>query len=198
VAVRFGRQYPRVRLFLSTTRGTPEALAQNFDIVIHPSSQALPDSDVVAQQLVQAPYGLYASPQLLQGRETSDEPSALAGLESIGWNSGESQTCWTLQDPQGRTEELRLAVRFVTDNLLAVKEAAVAGLGITRLPTALAAPCVAEGSLCRVLPHWSLAPMTIYALYPSRRRLSLAGQEFLQWAKPALQALVDGNTDALS
>ena len=198
VAVRFGCQYPRVRLFLSTTRGTPEALAQNFDIVIHPSSQALPDSDVVAQQLVQAPYGLYASPQLLQGRESSDEPSALAGLESIGWNSGESQTCWTLQDPQGRTEELRLAMRFVTDNLLAVKEAAIAGLGITRLPTALAAPCVAEGSLRQVLPRWSLAPMTIYALYPSRRRLSLAGQEFLQWAKPALQALVDGsNTEAL-
>ena len=45
VAVKFGRRYPRVRLFLNTTRGTPEALAQNFDIVIHPSSQALPDSE---------------------------------------------------------------------------------------------------------------------------------------------------------
>ena len=32
---------------------------------------------------------------------------------------------------------------------------------------------------------------------PSRRRLSLAGQEFLQWAKPALQAPVDGGTEDL-
>ena len=121
---------------------------------------------VVAQQLIQVPYNLCASPQLLQGRETSGAPSALAEPDSIGRNSGESQTCWTLQDPQGRTEELRLSVRFVTDNLLAVKEAAIAGLGITRQPTALAAPSVAEGSLRQMLPRWSLAPMTIYALYP--------------------------------
>lgn len=195
VAVNYGLAHPRVRLFLSTTRGTTEALAQNFDIVIHPSSQTLPDSDVVAQQLVQAPYGLYAAPGLLQGREAINAPADLAGLDSIGWNSGESQTSWTLQDPQGRADELRMPARFVTDNLLAVKEAALAGLGVTRLPVAMAAPLVAEGRLRRLLPQWSLAPMTIYALYPSRRRLSLAGQAFLQLAKPTLQALVDGSVE---
>lgn len=146
VAVKFGRQYPRGRLFLNTTRGTPEALAQNFDIVIHPSPRRCPTRSG-GPAIDPGALNLYASPQLLQGRETSGAPSALAEPDSVGWNSSESQTCWTLQDPQGRAEELRLSVRFVTDNLLAVKEAAIAVLGITRPPTALAAPSVAEGSL---------------------------------------------------
>jgi DNA-binding transcriptional LysR family regulator len=196
MAVQFAKQHPRVRIFLSTTRGTSEALAQNFDIVIHPSSQALPDSDVVAQRLIHVPYGLFAPPQLLQGATKGSEPNELAGLDAIGWNSGETRTAWILQGPDGRSEELRLQVRFVTDNLLAVKEAAIAGLGVARLPIALAADALVTGELVQVVPKWALPTMSIYALYPSRRHLSLAGQQFLQWIKPALETLVVSSSAA--
>ena len=196
MAVRFAKQHPRVRVFLSTTRGTSEALAQNFDIVIHPSSQALPDSDVVAQQLVQVPYGLFASPQLLQGSAKGMKPQELSDLEAIGWNSGDTRTAWLVQDEEGHSEEIRLQVRFVTDNLLAVKAACIAGLGVARLPVALAADALEKGGLVQLVPDWTLAKMSVYALYPSRRRLSLAGQQFLQWIKPTLETLV--LTDAAS
>ena len=58
--------------------------------------------------------------------------------------------------------------------------AALAGGGLTFQPTYLANPHLADGSLLRVLPDWTLPDMAIHALYTSRRHLS-----------PAVRALLD-------
>lgn len=189
LAIAFAHAHPRVRLCLSTTKGTDEALMEHHDLVIHPSTHRLPDSDVVARQLLTQPYQLVAAPSLVAGREHLLGPDAIEGLDAIGWNSAEPVSTWRLFGPQGAEAELRMPVRFAADNLVAVREAAIAGLGVARLPVATCHEDVASGRLCELAPGWAPAPMAIYVLYPSRRQLSLAGQAFVVALQRALAEL---------
>lgn len=189
LAIEFAHDHPRVRFCLSTTKGTDEALLEHHDLIIHPSTHRLPDSDVVARPLLTQPYCLVAAPALSAGRADLSGPEVFEGLDAIGWNSAEAVSTWRLFGPGGSEAELRLPVRFAADNLVAVREAAVAGLGVARLPVATCRDDVAAGRLVILAPGWAPAPMTIYALYPSRRRLSLAGQAFIAALQQALDRL---------
>jgi DNA-binding transcriptional LysR family regulator len=56
--------------------------------------------------------------------------------------------------------------------------AALAGGGLALQPTYLH---LADGSLQRVLPDWTLPDMAVYALYTSRRHLSAAVRALLDF-----------------
>jgi DNA-binding transcriptional LysR family regulator len=188
LAIAFAQAHPRVRLCLSTTKGTVEALSEHYDLVIHPSTGPLPDSDVVARLLRSQPYVLVAAPALAAGRETLQGPAAIEGLPAIGWNASDATASWRLFGPAGAEAEVRLPVSFAADTLVTVREAALAGLGVARLPEATCRDDLREGRLCLLAPGWGPAPMALYALYPSRRQLSLAGQAFVGALQQALAA----------
>lgn len=187
MAVAFASAHPRVRLCLTTTKGLPESPGEHFDVVIRPSIDSLPDSDTIARRLASVPYALVAAPGIVAGRAL-EGLAALEGLPAIGWNSSEADTVWHLLGPAGAQASVPLAVRFAGDNLLIIREAALAGLGVARLPVALFHQDIDAGRLCVVAPGWAPAPMTIYALYPSRRHLSLAGQSFIAMLKDTVNA----------
>ena len=84
LALAFAIRHPRVRLCLATTKGTAEALEQHYDLLIHPSSQQLPDSDVVARRLSTVPYVLVASPALFEGLEVPKQPAGLDRFPVVG------------------------------------------------------------------------------------------------------------------
>ena len=70
-------------------------------------------------------------------------------------------------------------VRFTTDNLLLVREAALAGVGVAQLPYALCREDIDAGRLGLIAPDWSPPRVGIYVLYPSRSSLTLAGCKFI-------------------
>lgn len=190
VAISFARAHPLVRLCLSTTSGTPDSLNErhHYDLVIYPSTRPLPDSDYVARHLVSSPYMLAASPNLVGTLEEKPGVQCLDGLSAIGWNTSEATTIWHLIDPDANDIEVQLPVRFAANNLLTMRDATIAGLGVARLPRSICQQDIQDGRLRALLPEWTLAPMEIYVIYPSRRRLSLAGQTFIT----ALQDAIDG------
>lgn len=59
-----------------------------------------------------------------------------------------------------------------------LRELAIAGLGIARLPQFVAAPALADGSLRAILRGYALA-QSFHALYPSSRHLSPRVRTFL-------------------
>jgi DNA-binding transcriptional LysR family regulator len=170
LAIAFVQAHPGVRLCLSTTKGTLEALSEHYDLVIHPSTQPLPDSEVVARLLMTQPYRVVAAPALAGERAGVAGPAAFNGLCAVGWNSGDATATWRLFGPNGAEAQVQLPVAFAADNLLAVREAALAGLGVALLPEATCREDVRSGRLCELAPGWAPAPMALYVLYPSRRR----------------------------
>lgn len=189
LSIEFAQAHPRVRLSLSTTKGMRDSLGEYYDLIVHPSTLPLPDSELVARRLMSQPYQLVAAPALAASRETLVGVEALEGLPAIGWNSHEAQAQWHLVGPDQSEREVQLPVRFAADNLIVVRDAALAGLGVARLPRSMCHEDIAAGRLVVLAPGWAPPPFAIYALYPSRRQLSLAGQTFMQILTEALGTL---------
>ena len=66
---------------------------------------------------------------------------------------------------------MRLTPRFLSDDMIGLKQAAIAGLGIVALPRYVCREDVRSGALRRVLPAWLAGDSTITALVPYRRGL---------------------------
>ena len=64
-----------------------------------------------------------------------------------------------------------LMPRLLCDDMIALKQAAIAGLGVVALPGYVCREDVRLGALRRVLPAWFAGDSTITALIPYRRGL---------------------------
>ncbi|MFC3106819.1 LysR substrate-binding domain-containing protein [Undibacterium arcticum] len=186
VAAEFARANPRVRVSLSTTKGTAESLTELFDLVLLPSAQSLPNSDMIAQRLALSPYVLVAAPAVVNAADNPVNPAALQGMDAIGWGSLDETSRWHFIGPNDQHADVEVRIRFSSDNLTVIREAALAGLGIARLPLALCREDIERSTLCVIAPGWAPPPMSIYALYASRRHISAAGKLFLSTLAEAI------------
>jgi DNA-binding transcriptional LysR family regulator len=131
------------------------------------------EGEVVARRLARTEVILCAAPEYLDRRGRPQHPRELAshaamippvpalqrGLLLHHSASGETVAV----DPQSAL----LRSTHVDTNYAA----ALAGLGITGLPSFVAADALLEGALERVLPHWTIFQSTLWAMYPSRKHL---------------------------
>ena len=186
VCVEFVTRHPKVSLTLSSTDGRALPLDGSADLLLQPSIGALPDSNWVSRKLGEFPYILAATPELHRSLDTPDAPARLANCPAIGWSFSPSASTWSLKGPGDAIFELPVQTRFTSDSLLQIHQAAKAGIGVARLPIALCAHDLQEGTLQIVAPGWAPATISIYALYPSRRDLTLAGRRLLTMIADAI------------
>ena len=66
---------------------------------------------------------------------------------------------------------MRLTPRLLSDDMIALKQAAIAGLGVVALPGYVCREDVRSGALRRVLPSWLAGDSTLTALIPYRQGL---------------------------
>ena len=64
-----------------------------------------------------------------------------------------------------------LTPRLLSDDMIGLKQAAIAGLGVVALPGYVCRDEVRSGALRRVLPTWLAGDSTITALIPYRQGL---------------------------
>lgn len=75
----------------------------------------------------------------------------------------------------------------MTDDMVALRQAAVAGVGVVQLPMMMVSDEIRRGELVRVLPDWLPRSGIIHAVFPSRRGLL-----------PSVRALLDFLVDAFA
>lgn len=103
----------------------------------------------------------------------------------IGHNgSGKHIHRWELFGPQGARAEVHFTPRLITTDMLALREAAVAGVGLVQLPVLMVKDQLAAGELVALLEGWEPRREVIHAVFPSRRGLL-----------PSVRALVDFLTE---
>ena len=72
-----------------------------------------------------------------------------------------------------------LAPRLLSDDMVGLKQAAIAGLGIVALPGYVCCDEFRSGALRRVLPEWIAGDSTLTALVPYRQGLLPSVRAFL-------------------
>jgi DNA-binding transcriptional LysR family regulator len=179
-AVSFSAAYPEVKLCLETSVGTFDPRIDHHDLSIQPAqADHLADCDLVRQKLVTADFRLVASPDAAAAMGPVAKPVDLDNRHGIGWSADGFASKWQVQDASGETATFNVSPRFCASSLAVIHQAAVAGLGLARLPVSICEPDLHRGVLVQPLPDWRPPSVTIYALYPSRRSLTLAGKLFV-------------------
>lgn len=161
------RTYPKLEIQLDVTDRFVDLVQEGFDIAVRSHFAPLPDSDLMQKRMRCDPIVLLASPDYLERRGTPESPQALAAHD--GLLSGPSAKVWRLIYESGPTIEVAPIPRLIADESSLLLGAAVAGLGVTCLPSMMCSAALADASLARVLPDWTAGSVTTTILTPHRR-----------------------------
>ncbi len=171
---------PRVEVHLEATNRRVDVVAEGVDVAIRVRYPPLEDSDLVLKVLAQRSQCLVASPALLQRLGPVTTLPDLNRLPTLDLGPARPDHAWRLIGPDGAEAAIHHRPRLVTDDMVALRTAAVAGVGIVQLPTLVVSDEIQAGRLVQVLQGWAPRRHVIHALYPSRRGLL-----------PAVRALLD-------
>ncbi|MGV2287868.1 LysR substrate-binding domain-containing protein [Trinickia sp. YCB016] len=182
----FARQYPKVRIHLTLTNRYIDLIAERIDLAFRAASSPLESEEVIAREIGLAPNVLVGHPELIARFGDPPDPRALAGLPCLAYGTPEAVRNWRFISPGGEPIEHRVEPIFIAENFVALREAALAGLGFAQLPLNICAASITQGRLTEVMRTWPSQPAHYYAIYPTRRG-----------TVPAIRLLIDFVRDKL-
>ena len=176
---RFTEAFPGVRVEAVVDDELTDIVAHGFDAGIRIGERLA--QDMIAIRLT-APYrrAVAAAPAYLARHGTPQTPHDLGVHRCINYRSAQTGHLyrWLFDGPDGALEVDVEGVLVVNDTGL-MREAAIAGVGLTCLPEAAVRSHLDDGSLVRVLDDWCKPFAGFYLYHPSRRH-----------TPPALRALI--------
>jgi DNA-binding transcriptional LysR family regulator len=184
----FAKQYPKVRIHLTLTNRYVDLVAERIDLAFRAANAPLESEDVVARELALAPNVLVGSPELIARCGDPADPAALAALPCLAYGAPEIVRDWRFISPGGEAIEHRVDPIFIAENFVALREAALAGLGFAQLPLHICAASIAEGRLMAAMRGWRSQPARYYVIYPTRRGTVPAIRLLIEFVKERLQA----------
>ncbi len=173
-------RFPRVTVQLESTSRRVDVIAEGIDIAIRVRVPPLEESDLVMRALAPSTQRLVASPALLDGAAVPLLPADLAGFASLDFAPAHGDHQWCLDGPGGASARVTHRPRLITDDMIQMRLAALAGIGIVQLPTMMVDRDLTEGTLVDVLPEWRPRSGVVHAVFPSPRGLL-----------PAVRGLID-------
>ncbi len=185
---RFQAEYPQITLELSSP-GPVETVSEDFDVTVFASRDA-PNGDFIARRLARTEVVMCAAPEYLDRRGRPEHPRDLMHHEAIVPPLSVLQRGlqfytgpWGDDEPGGETFTLASSRHpsLSTTHIDTMYAAALAGLGISGLPSYVIEDALLEHALERVLPQWRMFHITLWAGMPSRRHLPARTRAFLDF-----------------
>lgn len=175
----FLRRHPELSLDLHLDDRRVDLVRDGFDIALR-GSDRLEDSILVARRLTTLTHVLCASPAYVEEHGAPEHPRALAEHCCVQFSLSDHADRWTFR--KGK-EAVPVAIDGVyrVSSSLAVRDALLAGFGLSLVPRRYVADDLREGRLVELLAGWSSDRTTIYAVYPSRQFLVPKVRVFLDF-----------------
>jgi DNA-binding transcriptional LysR family regulator len=184
--IAFSKMHTQVRVSLSLgdfSFRPADFVDEGFDLAIRIAD--IRDSTVLARRITTLKSLLCASPDFIA---RSGVPASVAELPNYPClahlGSDEHDRVWTFVGQRGAS--IRVDGAFDSNSALALRKAAVAGLGIGLLPEEYIAADLASGALVRILPQYEIRrPVTaLYARSPHiPQKVRLLVSFLVQWFK---------------
>jgi DNA-binding transcriptional LysR family regulator len=184
----FRKRFPDIQLELVAT-GPVDAADENFDVSIVSIGQQPLQGDFVVRLLALSQCIICAAPAYLAGRGPLQAPEDLLQHEGLLPDVASVRRELTLF-PAGEStglpirKILRLNLQppaISTSQLEVLYVAALAGMGVTGLPTFMVADAIREGRLQRVLPEWHGGALQLYAAMPTRKHVPARTRAFVDF-----------------
>jgi DNA-binding transcriptional LysR family regulator len=186
ILTRFLVAQPQVRIALDATNRRVDVVDEGIDIAIRVRQPPLEDSDLAMRVFGQSKMILVACPKLIREHGSPVHLADIARMPTVAMGYAGDKVTWRFQNRNDAQEELTHTPRLHTDDLVALRSAALLGVGVAYVPALTVVEELATGSLVRLLPHLSTRSGIIHAVFPSRRGMI-----------PAVRALLDFLTSEL-
>lgn len=183
---RFLAAYPQIVLDLVVANRRVDLIQEGIDVALRVRIPGDEEPHLVTRRLRAAPGLIVVHPELLHAHGPIDEPEDLAKLPILGFGSADRKTRWILPGRNDAMHEVALPTRFVTDDFIVLRSAALAGLGATMLPSAYCTDDIRAGRLSLLFPEGSMPAATLQAAYVSRRGMVPAVRAFLDFLEENL------------
>ncbi|MEO8797590.1 MAG: substrate binding domain-containing protein, partial [Polyangiaceae bacterium] len=161
-------------------------LDEGFDMAVRVSSP-MNDSSLVARKLATVHGVVVAAPSYLKKHGTPRTPEDLAAHECIRYSLLSAQRDWRFR-VRGRDVSIPVRSRLQVNSGSAIREAAIAGLGLARLPNFAVSRALHDGTLVAILEGHIVDNLGIFAVYPAGKQprpTVRAFSEFLAAKLPA-------------
>ena len=175
----FLSRYPEISLDLRMDDRRVNIVEDGFDIAIR-ASDKLEDSSLVARKLMSMPHVVCAAPSYLDRHGTPLSPGDLKDHTCIQFTLSGHADEWTFSKADA-SASVPIDGRYKATSSLAVRDALVAGFGLSLIPRLYVAEDIAQGRLRTVLDDWSPVETSVYAVYPSRRHVVAKVRAFLDF-----------------
>lgn len=175
----FLTRFPRVRLELVATDHAVDLIEERVDLALRVRVELTSDAALTMRSLGISTRILVASPQLASQVASIDQ---LALLPTLASSDAADFVDWHLEEAadNGQKRMVRIEPRMGCGDMMAVRNAAIHGLGIALLPDHVCREALLDGRLVRVLPGWRGLRGIVHLVFTTRRGLP-----------PAVRALID-------
>ena len=193
---RFLQDNPGVTVVQRASNRMEDLIKGGIDMAIRGHMDTLPDSSLIQVRLARVEWHLFCSPDYQSTLDPSDDPTGLANHPALVLGRPGATHQWLLTDRDGQSASIPCKVRFASDDMSTLKNAAALSLGLVALPSYVCQPEVEAGSLVRVLPGWTAGTPQISLLIPSREGLLPAFEVLRDFLKRELPPVLAGDSTA--
>lgn len=183
--VEYLRRYPDMQVDAVFLDRTVNLLEEGLDVGVRIGELA--DSGMRALRVGSVRRILVAAPDYLEDRGLPDSPHGLALHTLIASSAGDWGAGWRFHFADGE-QTVRVRPRLTVTSNDAAIEAALAGLGITRLLSYQAATELGEGRLVPVLEAFEPPPLPIHIIHRSGPRSPAKVRAFIDLLAERLRA----------
>lgn len=162
----FVKRHPNVAISVNYTDAPAGLVGSGYDLNIRAGWPE--DSTMMSRKLGEEPRYLIVGKAYASERVLPERPADLEDWDWIRFRHRSDTTEFT--DVTGATEKVVGTAQIEVDSVDALYHMALQNIGATVLPAFLAERGIAAGHFLRLLPHWTLSPLGIYALWPDRSR----------------------------
>lgn len=173
---------PKVELDIDFNDRPVDLVAEGFDMAVRIG--VLSDSTLIARKLADVRFTIVASPEYLAQRGRPEQPEQLRDHDCLLYRHSRGTTWMLLVD--GREESVPVTGRLRANNGEALRDAAIAGLGLTQLPNFLTGEAIADGRLISLMHDFLPGSGAIYAVHPAHRQRSLPVRAFIDFLAAVL------------
>lgn len=173
----FAQKHRQLKVQIDFSDRQVDLVEEGYDLAIRIAN--LRDSGLKARRITTIRHVMVASPTYLAERGNPLTLEELANHDFLEYNLRRSKTI-SMKDERGKSVSFVPKVTMIANNGDFLRDCAIAGRGVTFLPTFLVYEAISQGRLIPIFTHFEFPVLEAYAVYPESRFIS-----------PKTRALID-------
>jgi len=173
---RFMERHPQLEIEVVLDDRHIDLLEHGIDIALRMGN--LGDSSMTARRVATGRRMVVATPAYLAQRGVPQRPADLVHHEAVVYLSDAGgATTWSFERDSAEVS-VTVSGHLRVSAAEGVRAAVCADVGVAIVSEWMFAPELARGTVCQLLPEWSLPTIDVWALYPSGRLASAKARAF--------------------